>query len=211
MMSGYGSKGAGASKPNERTGLSDLFGGAAPTPAGDAISSAPVAAPLVPAAQSRRVADIDPDGPAGHRERLRDRFMAAPDAIPDYELLEMLLYRVFPRGDTKPLAKALLRQFGSFAEVLNAPAHRLKEVKGIGDRAIEELAIVRAAAVRLVRADAIKKTVFGNWQAVIDYCMTAQASSGFAFCFSTSATNSLPTRCSRPGRSITRRSMCVKF
>lgn len=104
--------------------------------------------------------------------------MAGADAIPDYELLELLLFRVFARGDTKPLAKALIRHFGSFAEVLNAPAHRLKEVKGVGDRVVEELAIVRAAAVRLVRAGAVQKTVFSNWQAVIDYCMTAQAYDG---------------------------------
>ncbi len=75
---------------------------------------------------------------AGHRQRLRDRFRnGGADAIPDYELLEMILFRVFPRGDTKPLAKQLLSKFGSFAEVVSAPPERLKEVGGIGDRAVD--------------------------------------------------------------------------
>jgi len=159
-----------------------LFGGG-PIEADVAMASPqglPVRTDAVPgdAGPKTRIGVSDKDGPSGHRERLRDRFMAGPDTIPDYELLELLLFRVFARGDTKPLAKALIRHFGSFAEVLNAPAHRLKEVKGVGDRVVEELAIVRAAGVRLVRAGAVQKTVFSNWQAVIDYCMTAQAYDG---------------------------------
>jgi DNA repair protein RadC len=69
------------------------------------------------------------DDKVGHRQRLRDRFRnGGPEAIPDYELLEMILFRVIPRGDTKPLAKKLLAKFGSFAEVVSAPPERLKEV-----------------------------------------------------------------------------------
>ena len=73
----------------------------------------------------------------GHRERLRERFYSAgPDALSDYELLEMALFPALPRRDTKPLAKALLRKFGSFAEVVHAPEARLREVEGIKDASI---------------------------------------------------------------------------
>src|SRR5450755_3122297 len=73
----------------------------------------------------------------GHRTRLRERFHAAgPDALSDYELLEMVLFTVRPQGDVKPLAKALIKAFGSFAEAINAPAQRLREVDGVGDRTV---------------------------------------------------------------------------
>ena len=85
----------------------------------------------------------------GHRERLRRRFReAGADALPDYELLEMILFRAVPRRDTKPLAKAILAHFGSFTEALNAPEERLKEVPGLGEAAITEIKLVRAAALR---------------------------------------------------------------
>src|SRR6187401_253464 len=81
----------------------------------------------------------------GHRERLRDRFReAGPDALADYELLELLLFRALPRRDTKPIARALIKKFGSFAEVLSAPPARLKEVDGIGDGAVTDLKAVEA-------------------------------------------------------------------
>src|SRR5271163_4059193 len=93
----------------------------------------------------------------GHRERLRERFReAGTDALSDYELLELLLFRAQPRRDVKPLAKILLEKFGSFAEVIAAPEGRLAEVKGLGDAAITELKIVQAAASRFVRG-AVKK------------------------------------------------------
>ena len=88
-----------------------------------------------------------PDDKAGHRRRLRERFQnGGADAVPDYELLEMILFRAFPRIDAKPIAKRLLAKFGSFAEVVSAPAERLKEVEGVGDRAVEELKRIKAAA-----------------------------------------------------------------
>jgi len=111
---------------------------------------------------------------AGHRQRLKDRFTAAgPDALPDYELLELVLFSAIPRRDTKPLAKQLLERFGSFAEVINAPPERLKEVKGIGDTAITQLKIVRAAALRLMRGGIMQRPVLGSWQTVLDYCRAA--------------------------------------
>ena len=92
----------------------------------------------------------------GHRERLRERFrQAGTDALSDYELLELLLFRAQPRGDLKPLAKTLLEKFGSFTEVISAPESRLAEVKGLGDASITELKIVQAAASRLLRGAAI--------------------------------------------------------
>jgi DNA repair protein RadC len=112
----------------------------------------------------------------GHRERLRDRFReAGPDALSDYELLELLLFRALPRRDVKPLAKSLLEKFGSFAEVIAAPAVRLAEVKGLGDAAITELKLVQAAASRLVHGAVKKRPVLSSWSTVLDYCRTAQA------------------------------------
>ena len=112
----------------------------------------------------------------GHRERLRDRFRdAGAEAVSDYELLELLLFRALPRRDVKPLAKSLLATFGSFAEVITAPPSRLAEVKGLGDAAITELKIVQAAANRLLRGEIKKRPVLSSWSAVLDYCRTAQA------------------------------------
>jgi DNA repair protein RadC len=113
----------------------------------------------------------------GHRERLRRRFReAGADALPDYELLELILFRAVPRRDTKPLAKAILAQFGTFAEALNAPEERLREVPGLGEAAITEIKLVRAAALRLVRGEVLERPVLGSWSQVLDYC---RASMGF--------------------------------
>ena len=88
----------------------------------------------------------------GHRERLRERFrQAGQNALSDYELLELLLFRVFRQGDVKPLAKDLLAKFGSFAEVIAAPEVRLLEVKGVGEAVVTEFKIVHAAANRMLR------------------------------------------------------------
>ena len=113
----------------------------------------------------------------GHRERLRRRFReAGADALPDYELLEMILFRAVPRRDTKPLAKAVLARFGSFAEALNAPEELLREVPGLGEAAITEIKLVRAAALRLVRGEVLERPVLASWSQVLDYC---RASMGF--------------------------------
>ncbi|MEZ5849957.1 MAG: DNA repair protein RadC [Hyphomicrobiaceae bacterium] len=134
----------------------------------------PVAAPETvpqPAVASQPVADDK----AGHRQRLRQRFRTGGGtALADYELVEMLLFRVFPRGDTKPLAKRLIARFGSFAELINAPPERLKEVDGAGDRVIDELQIVREAALRMMRGNLAGRTMLSSWTAVIDYCRAAQ-------------------------------------
>src|SRR3954464_7207623 len=96
--------------------------------------------------------DPQDNGASGHRERLRARFLkGGADALPDYELLEMTLFAAIPRRDTKPLAKALLKRFGSFAEVIAAPRARLMEVQGVGDSIANHLKIVEAAAHRLAK------------------------------------------------------------
>ncbi len=112
----------------------------------------------------------------GHRERLRNRFReAGADALSDYELLELLLFRALPQRDVKPLAKTLLETFGSFAEVIAAPEARLAKVKGLGDASATELKIVQAAASRMVRGAVKKRPVLSSWSVVLDYCRTAQA------------------------------------
>ena len=113
----------------------------------------------------------------GHRERLRDRFReAGADALSDYELLEMVLFRALPRRDVKPLAKSLIAKFGSFAEVVHAPELRLKEVSGLGDSAITEIKLIAATASRVAKGQISKeKTVLSSWSNVIEYCRAAMA------------------------------------
>jgi DNA repair protein RadC len=112
----------------------------------------------------------------GHRERLRARFRAGgAAALADYELLELVLFRALPRRDVKPLAKALLEKFGSFAEVVSAPPARLAEVAGAGEAVIAELKIVEAAAHHLARGKVRGRPVLSSWNAVLDYCRAAMA------------------------------------
>jgi DNA repair protein RadC len=112
----------------------------------------------------------------GHRERLRARFReAGPDSVADYELLELVLFRAIPQRDVKPLAKALIEAFGSFAEAISAPEARLREIKGLGEAAITELKIVQAAASRLARGQVKARKVLASWSSVLDYCRTEMA------------------------------------
>jgi DNA repair protein RadC len=112
----------------------------------------------------------------GHRERLRQRFTeGGADAMPDYELLELVLFRAIRRANTKPIAKNLLLRFGSFAEVISAPRERLMDVDGVGEAVVHELKIVQAAALRLARGQVRQKPVLSSWQAILDYCRAAMA------------------------------------
>jgi DNA repair protein RadC len=131
--------------------------------------------------ESRPVAPAQGDvgkpasGTEGHRQRLRERFeIGGPDPLPDYELLELLLFPVLPRRDTKPIAKALLARFGSLSEVLSAPAARLQEIDGIGPTTALHLAVVRAAGLRLVKGQIATRRILGSWAAVIEYCRAVQ-------------------------------------
>lgn len=112
----------------------------------------------------------------GHRERLRARFReSGAEAVNDYEMLELVLFRAIPRRDVKPLAKDLIAKFGSFPEVISAPPARLAEVKGMGAAAITELKLVHAAAIRLARGQVQKRPVLSSWSNVIDYCRATMA------------------------------------
>jgi DNA repair protein RadC len=108
--------------------------------------------------------------------RLRARFLTGgADAMPDYELLEMTLFAALPRRDTKPLAKALLARFGSFAEVIAAPRARLLEVQGVGESVANHLKIVEAAAHRLAKTGVVGRPVLSSWTALLDYCTAVMA------------------------------------
>jgi DNA repair protein RadC len=111
----------------------------------------------------------------GHRDRLRQRFAAGSDALPDYELLELLLFRLIPRADTKPLAKALLARFGTLAEVLGAPVARLEEVRGIGPTVALELKIIATTAQRAARSEIKGREVLSSWTQVLGYCRSVMA------------------------------------
>lgn len=120
-------------------------------------------------------AKVIADDKAGHRQRLRERFSnGGADAVPDYELLEMILFRAFPRIDTKPIAKRLLARFGSFAEVISAPPERLKEIEGVGNRAVEELKLIKTAAERLTKGQIQARPAMSSWSGVLDYLRLAQ-------------------------------------
>ncbi len=120
----------------------------------------------------------------GHRARLKQRFRDAGGAsLPDYELLELALFQVIPRADTKPLAKALLQRFGTFADVIAADALLLQEMPGVGEAVVHYFKVLHAAAQRFQRDRATDAAVLGSdgrpaldtWSAVIDYCRTAMA------------------------------------
>ncbi|MEX3017221.1 RadC family protein [Gymnodinialimonas hymeniacidonis] len=111
-----------------------------------------------------------------HRDRLRARFTeGGPDAVPDYELLEMVLYGAILRGDTKPLAKRLIAHFGDLNRVLAAPPARLKEIEGVGDKVVFQLKLIEAVGHRMARAKVMQKPILSSWDALLEYCQTAMA------------------------------------
>jgi DNA repair protein RadC len=112
----------------------------------------------------------------GHRQRLRERFMeAGENALQDYELMELMLFRAIPRRDVKPLAKAIIERFGSFAEALAARPERLREISGLPEGAIVDLKVAEAAGRRLARGALEKRKVLTSFSAVTEYCRTAMA------------------------------------
>ena len=107
----------------------------------------------------------------GHRDRLRARFAEKGEqALADYELLELYLFRSIPRRDIKPLAKALMAKFGSFAEVISAPIEQLTEVKGVSEKIALDLQIIRAAATKLGQQNLMGRPILSSWSALLDYC-----------------------------------------
>lgn len=115
-------------------------------------------------------------GPHGHRARMREKLLTrGPDALADYELLEMLLFFAMPKGDTKPLAKALINRFGSFAKVLAAPQKELLETRGLGPHSVAALKLVQASALRMAQAEVMEAPVLNNWDRLISYLTAALA------------------------------------
>ncbi len=111
-----------------------------------------------------------------HRQRLRSRFLeGGANAMPDYEILELVLFAAIPRRDVKPLAKKLIAHFGNFAEVIAAPIDRLKDVDGVGESVATHLKIVEAAALRLSKTQVLNKPALNSWTALIDYCTAAMS------------------------------------
>ena len=123
-------------------------------------------------------APVNQDKPhySGHRDRLRERFtQSGPDALQDYELLELTLFMAIPRRDVKPLAKALLTQFGGLSEILNAEIFELKKVDGISDITATALKTITALSHRAMKQDIMKKPVLNNWTRLMDYCHATMA------------------------------------
>ena len=115
----------------------------------------------------------------GHRHRLRESFQrGGPDALADYELLELVLFAAYPRRDVKPIAKQLIDRFGSFAEVISADPERLEEVSDVSTAAIASLKVVQAAALRLMQTRILNRPVLSSWQSLLDYCQASMAYNG---------------------------------
>jgi len=118
--------------------------------------------------------EAPPPGHLGHRARMREKLLAAgPDALLDHEMLEMLLFLALPRRDTKPIARALLARFGSFANAIAAPAQELRQVEGLGEAGIAALKTVQGAALRLARAEVLDRPVLNNWDRLLAYLSAA--------------------------------------
>lgn len=125
----------------------------------------------------RDSSEIEANDHAGHRARLRDRLLGGGGLL-DHELLEYLLTTAIPRRDTKPIAKALLREFHDIGGVLTADPIALQRVDGIGETAAATIKIAQACALRLVQAEAMKRPVLSNWQALLDYLHADMAHHG---------------------------------
>ena len=113
---------------------------------------------------------------ADHRAKLSTRFRTGgAEAMPDYEILEMVLFRAVPDRDVGPLAQALLNRFGDFNRVLSASPEQLQDVRGVEDAVVTELKLIEAAAQRLARSKVINTHAISSWDALIDYCHTTMA------------------------------------
>lgn len=125
------------------------------------------------------VVDVPKGAPSylkDHRQRLRERFRnGGVDAVLDYELLELLLFRAIPRQDVKPLARRLIDHFGDFNRVITAPAERLLEIPGVGHAVVLEFKITEAVAQKLTRSRVLGRCIVSSWQELLDYCHTHMA------------------------------------
>ena len=127
-------------------------------------------------ATARAIPERLPSYIADHRKRLRARFTeGGAAAMPEYELLELVLFRTIPRQDVKPLARRLLDTFGDLNRVVTAPVPRLMAVDGVGEAVVQDLKILEAVAQRMMRARVMHRPVLSSWDALVDYCHTAMA------------------------------------
>jgi DNA repair protein RadC len=118
-----------------------------------------------------QTAEKDEPHYVGHRDRLRERFVSGgPDALADYELLELILFMAIPRRDVKPLAKDLIKRFDTLAGVLNAPLSALQDFDGISETSAITLKSVTAAAHRMLRQEVMNKPLLNNWTRLTEYC-----------------------------------------
>lgn len=110
----------------------------------------------------------------GHRQRLREKLtLAGGDALHDYELLELYLFRAIPRRDVKPIAKDLIHRFGDLGGVAAAPVEQLVTIKGVSEKTAAELKLIQALSERLAREQVIGRPVISSWSALVGYCRTA--------------------------------------
>lgn len=111
-----------------------------------------------------------------HRQRLRERFLAGgAAAMPDYELLELLLFAALPRIDVKPLARRLIDAFGDLAGVVAAPEVALRRIDGVGEAVVVALRLADAVAARMARARVLDRPLISSWDALLTYCHTAMS------------------------------------
>lgn len=131
----------------------------------------PASAPSLPLDDPRPPSPVSAEG---HRARMRARLLTAgPDSVADHEMLEMVLFLALPRRDTKPIARALLTRFGSFAAAISAPLPDLRKIEGLGDAGAAALKTIQAAALRLMRAEVQEKPILNDWQRLMDYLTAA--------------------------------------
>ena len=130
--------------------------------------------PLLPDLVPRPMEPISPIGADGHRTRMRQRLLkAGPDALADYEMLEMILYMALPRRDTKPIARALLTRFRSFGGVIGAPAAELTAIEGLGEAGAAAVKLVQAAALRMMQHEVASQPVLASWDKLTEYLTAA--------------------------------------
>ncbi len=116
------------------------------------------------------------EGPQGHRDRMRDRLLSrGPDGLADYELLEMLLFLVQQKGDTKPLAKRLINRFGSYANVMSAPVRELVAIPYVGRHTAAAIKLMHGGAIRLTRAEVLDQPILSNWDQLMGYLNAVMA------------------------------------
>lgn len=154
----------------ETSGVGDLFGSPVTIDVSDETS------PLPRPAKAKTKDATEVAHYHGHRERLRAKYRDIGDvALADYELLELLLFRLIPRRDTKPIAKALIARFGTLGGVIGAPLSLLQEVSGVGEAVALDLKLIGSVSQRMLKSEIRNKQVLGSWAAVIDYCHAAMA------------------------------------